>query len=247
MSQATVNCIFRDSKGFIWLGTNDGLNCYDAYSFRVYRHNRNDAFSISGNTITSIAEDSSSNLWIATRNNGLNYYNRKKNTFTRYSHVNGDESSLLSDNIKKVTVARNGTVLIGTLGAGLNIYLPEEKKFTAYTNRDGDKNSLSNNFVYSIVEEGDGKFWIGSDAGTVDLFDTKSGTFKKYRYKEDYRNASSDIGVSLLKDKSGDLWIGTNRNGLYKLTVERGQIAVINGEGSVENMNDKIFTSFVAF
>jgi ligand-binding sensor domain-containing protein/methyl-accepting chemotaxis protein len=247
LSQATVNCIFRDSKGFIWIGTNDGLNCYDAYSFRVYRHNPNNASSLSGNTITSIAEDSSSNLWIGTRNNGLNYYNRRKDTFTRYIHINGDASSISSDNIKKVTVARNGAVLIGTLGAGLNIFMPGQKKFTAFTNRGGDKTSLSNNFVYSIVETTEGTFWIGSDAGTIDLFDIKTGIFKKYTYKEDYRNASSDIGVSLLQDKMGNLWIGTNKNGLYKMKAGNGQIKALDGAGKIQNMNDKIFTSFVAF
>ncbi len=247
LSQATVNCIFKDSKGFIWIGTNDGLNCYDAYSFRAYRHNPNDARTISGNIITSIAEDSCSNLWIATRNNGLNYYNRKKDKFTRYTHINSDTSSLSSDNIKKVTVARNGTLLIGTLGAGLNLLLPGEKKFIAYTSRSDDKTSLSNNYVYSIVEENDGKFWIGSDAGSVDLFDPKTGIFKKYVFKEDYRNSSSDIGVSLLKDKSGDLWIGTNKNGLYKIKANNGQIVVLSGKGITKDLNDKIFTSFAAF
>ena len=86
LSQATVNCVYQDKKGFIWIGTNDGLNRYDAYSFKVYKNNSDDSLSISGNNISAISEDSSFNLWITTRNNGLNCYNRKLDKFIRYQH-----------------------------------------------------------------------------------------------------------------------------------------------------------------
>ena len=62
LSQGTVNCIYQDKKGFIWIGTFDGLNRYDAYTFKVFKNNPNDTLSISGNNIVSIVEDSLSNL-----------------------------------------------------------------------------------------------------------------------------------------------------------------------------------------
>ena len=247
LSQATVNCIFQDRKGFIWIGTNDGLNCYDGYSFSIYKHNINDSLSISGNTITSIAEDSLSNLWIATRNNGLNYFDRKKGSFKKYRHMNGDATSLSSDNLKKVVVARNGYVLIGTLGAGLNVFIPGRNEFVSYGLHETENTGLSNSYVYSIVEESKDKFWIGTDAGYVDLFDFTSGLFQKYIYKNDYRKANSDIGVSLLKDSKGNLWIGTNRNGLYKLNTETGKVEVPAANEVGQNFQDKIFTTFVEY
>jgi ligand-binding sensor domain-containing protein len=246
LSQATVNCIFRDSKGFVWIGTNDGLNCYDAYSFKVYRHNPGDPHSISGNIITSIAEDSSSNLWIATKNNGLNYLNRKTNVFIRFQHTEGDASSLASDHVKKVIVARSGKAIIGTLGSGLSVYFPDKNKFVNYKSISGNQQGLSSNTVYSIVEEGNDQFWIGTDAGSVDLFDCKKGTFRKYVFKNDYKTGGGDIGVTLLNDGAGNLWIGTNKNGLYKLDVKSGKSSSVDISG-LGNLQDRIVTSFALY
>ncbi len=243
LSQATVNCLFKDSKGFIWIGTNDGLNCYDAYSFRIFKNNPDDPNSLSGNNITSIAEDINSNLWIATRNNGLNFYERGQGKFTRFVNKNGDTTSLPSDNLKKVLVAYNGNVLIGTLGAGLTVYVPAQGEFVTYSHTEENPSGLSNNQVYSIVEEGNGKYWIGTNAGSVDLFDMNTGLFRKYIYKSDFRNVISDIGVSLLKDSTGILWIGTNKNGIYKLHTGTGQINPIEGKG----LQDNIYTSFAIY
>lgn len=224
LSQGTVNCVYQDKRGFIWIGTNDGLNRYDAYSFRVYKTNPSDTLSISGNAIVSIAEDSASNLWIATRNNGLNYYNRKKDVFIRYQNNPANIKSLSTNNLKRVVADKNGNVLVATLGGGLNVFNEKDGTFDIYKHKEDDPASLGDNYVFCIQDEGDGKFWIGSECGDVDLFDTKSKTFKKYRFKENFKRFGWDIGVSLLKDKSGNLWIGTNGNGLFTLDVNTGDV-----------------------
>lgn len=82
LSQNSVHCIFQDSEGYIWLGTQDGLNRYDAYSFRTFRHNKSDTISISDNFVIGITEDDAHNLWIATRN-GMNRFDRKTEKFDR--------------------------------------------------------------------------------------------------------------------------------------------------------------------
>lgn len=246
LSQATVNCIFKDSKGFIWIGTNDGLNCYNAYSVLIYKHVSGDPYSISGNTITSIAEDNLSNLWVATRNNGLNYFNRKNEKFAHYTNISGNHSLLSSDKIKKVFVAQNGNVLIGTQGAGLFVYLSDQKKFINYRSEMGNSKGPANNFVYSIEAEDSNHFWIGSDAGTVDLFDLNAGSFQKFVYRNDYRKSNSDIGVFLFKDKAGDVWIGTNKNGLFKMQKKSRRITTV-GSNYPANLQNTIYTSFVEY
>jgi two-component system sensor histidine kinase ChiS len=64
LSQSTVFCIVQDIRGFMWFGTEDGLNKYDGYSFTVYKHDPQDLQSLSDNTIFSIYEDQSGVLWI---------------------------------------------------------------------------------------------------------------------------------------------------------------------------------------
>ena len=75
LSQSNVNCILQDSKGFLWLGTKDGLNRYDGYSFRVYQNSPTDSSSISDNYITALAEDRSGNIWAGTLGGKLNRIN----------------------------------------------------------------------------------------------------------------------------------------------------------------------------
>lgn len=83
LSQSVVNDILIDSKGFLWVGTQDGLNRYDGYSFKVFKNNPDDKYSISSDYINAIAEDANDNLWIGTRT-GLNKYDSRKQKFIHY-------------------------------------------------------------------------------------------------------------------------------------------------------------------
>ncbi len=85
LSQSSPNCIFQDSRGILWIGTEDGLNKYDGYSFVVYKPEQNDQFSISNPRILTICEDADAFLWIGTNGGGLNKYDRKTNRFYQFS------------------------------------------------------------------------------------------------------------------------------------------------------------------
>src|SRR5471030_2216435 len=85
LSQINVNCIIQDSRGFMWIGTRNGLNRYDGYKFITYRYDSKNSSSISNNMITDVAEDHDGNIW-ATTQSGLNMYNRNTGEFTRYMH-----------------------------------------------------------------------------------------------------------------------------------------------------------------
>ena len=247
LSQGVINCIFQDKEGFIWIGTNDGLNRYDAYSFKIYKNISDDSSSISGNIIVSIAEDSSSNLWIATRNDGLNFYNRKLDKFSRYQFDKNNYHSLSSNNIKKVFVDNRGNILIGTLGGGLNVFNTKHKTFTCYKHKKDDINSLSDNYVFDILDAGNGKFWIGSRSGMLDLFDISKGTFEKLVYKNDFKYSSGDIGINLLKDAQGDIWVSANDNGLFKIDPTSGHITPIHVNDVDEKTSSNLYTSLVNF
>src|SRR5450432_505718 len=94
LSQSTVVSIFQDSRGFMWFGTNDGLNKYDGYKFTVYKYNAADENSLTNNNIQSITEDTDGNLWLATWGGGLNRFDWKKEKFTHYRHSAKDPSGI---------------------------------------------------------------------------------------------------------------------------------------------------------
>src|ERR1043165_6265498 len=75
LSQSNVTCVLQDSRGFMWFGTQDGLNRWDGYQFTVYKNRVDDSTTISNNSIKSIAEDSEGNIWVATWGGGLNKLN----------------------------------------------------------------------------------------------------------------------------------------------------------------------------
>jgi len=83
LSNNRVNALYQDSIGFLWLGTNDGLNRYDGYHFVVYRQEAFNSSSISSNTVTCIENGPNGCLWIGT-NAGLSYFNRTDGSFTNY-------------------------------------------------------------------------------------------------------------------------------------------------------------------
>src|SRR6201995_2611142 len=85
MSQINVNCIIQDSRGFMWIGSRNGLNRYDGYKFIIYRFDSQNKNSLSNNMIPDVVEDHEGNIWIASQG-GLNEYVRNTGTFVRYMH-----------------------------------------------------------------------------------------------------------------------------------------------------------------
>ena len=119
LSQATVETLIQDTNGYIWIGTNDGLNRYNGYDFKVYKHDEESENSITNNYIVDIKEDKSGNIWVGTAN-GLSKINTKDDLITNYNRTD-EEQSLSHYNIGDILVTKSGKVLVGTPD-GLNIY-----------------------------------------------------------------------------------------------------------------------------
>ena len=83
LSQSSVNCILKDRRGLMWFGTQDGLNRYDGYKFKIYRHQPDNSNSISDSHINCIYEDRKGVLWVGTRE-GLDHFDREKEIFIHY-------------------------------------------------------------------------------------------------------------------------------------------------------------------
>ncbi|MDB4534578.1 hypothetical protein N9242_06875, partial [Vicingaceae bacterium] len=126
LSQSTVNCIIQDKKGFIWIGTQDGLNKYDGGRFIHYKNETTDSNSIPDNNIQALFEDSYGKIWIGTYGGGVAVYNSKSNEFKRFHSKN----SGITDDIIMCFTELNGSIYIGTKRGGLNIYNETDKKIT---------------------------------------------------------------------------------------------------------------------
>lgn len=211
LSQSVVNCIFQDSKGYIWIGTQNGLNRFNGETFDVFSYNPADSNSISNNWIYSIAEDLEGNLWVGTKD-GLNKYLVIQNKFERITYQ-PDFPYDITQYCYDIICQKNGNILVNTPPI-LSVYDPGKKSFTHYQSRleyDGAVKDVK----IPIIEDADGKIWIGSTKGLARLSPLTS-EFSYFEFESKEGKSVSDVNISALyRDKKGLLWAGTT-TGLFK-------------------------------
>ena len=171
LSHNTVQSVFVDHKGTVWVGTENGLDEFDEATqrFRVYKagQGRNEA------RVDQIAEDSKGALWIATQATGLVRFDPDNKQFTTYRHTSR-VGSLSNDLTNSVCIDHTGMIWVGTQN-GLNRFDPSKQTLTAYYQRDG----LAGNNVSKILEDDIGDLWVSTSKG-LSRFDIQKGTFKNY-------------------------------------------------------------------
>ena len=226
LSQNAGMAIFQDSRGYLWIGTQDGLNRYDGYQFKVFKHDPDDPTTISHNSILSMGEDRYGSLWIGTWGGGLNRYDPSTETFTRYLYDPEDPSSISSETVTSIRGDSNGTLWIGTL-AGLNRYNPETDTFEHFKHDPANSNSLSSEAISYIFEDSNHQLWIGTGATGVEgsglnRFDPSTGTFTLYQHDDaDPESLASNNIASIVETPDGKLWIATGGFSLHGGGLDR--------------------------
>jgi signal transduction histidine kinase/CheY-like chemotaxis protein/ligand-binding sensor domain-containing protein len=225
LSHSYVTAIHQDKYGFMWFGTQDGLNKYDGYTFTVYKTIPGQEKSLSNNFISDIIEDKDGNLWIATWGGGINKFDRVKEEFTQYRNNNqpGDISSNL---INCVTFSSDGRLWIGTQEGGLNYFDEKTNRFVLYTAQKSNPHALSDNDVTDVVEDESKNLWISTYGGGLHLFDPKTGIFKQFRNDKKGRTLGSDVLQKMFLDSKKKLWIGTDK-GFDVINLHTREVVVI--------------------
>lgn len=218
LSHNTVHSIIQDRKGFIWFATEDGLNRYDGYNFKIFRNTRTDSTSLSDNFIWTIFEDSDENIWVGTNNGGLNKYNSDTESFTRYTVDENAGGGLSNNSIRSIYEDKTGKLWIGTGGGGLNLLDKTSEKFSVFLPQ------LTDN-ILDIDEDNDGNLIIATDG---------SGLIKLMKENEKYNSVKiNDTDLiksiwSLAFDNNNTIWIGTNGNGLFRYNGGKLQSVKLN-------------------
>lgn len=163
LSQNFISDIYQDKYGFIWIGTKDGLNRYDGYEFKVYRHNPFDTTSLSGNFIHTIFEDSKGKLWIGS--NSLDLFIPKDDAFKRIdlNLQNSTADLTRSNKINSITEDMNGFIWLGT-DDGLIRYEPQSGTSRLFYQQQDKSTSLSDNLILSLATD-DSLIIIGTQNG----------------------------------------------------------------------------------
>ena len=216
LSQSAVYAIAQDRRGFMWFGTQDGLNRHDGYRFTVFQHDPLDSLSLSANWIAALHEDRHGALWVGTHGGGLNRYDPQTGHFTAYRHRPDDDASLAGDIVSAIYEDRDGALWIGTYN-GLSRFDPGAGAFTTYRHDPADPTSLGSNRALVLAEDADGVLWVGTDEGGLNRLDRDTGQFTAYRHDpSDPTSLSADVILSLYADRAGTLWVGTAGGGLNR-------------------------------
>ncbi len=200
LSHHIVRAVVQDPQGFLWFGTQDGLNRYDGVTFTVFRHLRSDPHSLTHNTVQALAVDSSGALWVGTVG-GLDRYDRDTGHFVHYPEI--------AESVTVIYPAPDGTLWVGTAGSGLFRYDPAGDRFLPVPV------SLPDLHIRALYQDADDTLWVGTEYGGLwsvpvgawlapALGDREGGDREGRPY-----SLPHDRVTAILRDRTGVLWVGT--------------------------------------
>ena len=215
LSQSVVYTVEQDHLGYMWFGTQDGLNKYDGSSFRVYQHRPFDRQSLADNLVTFVAEDTSNRLWVIT-SGILNRFVRESEQFVRYVPQNPSQYAPIGAAL--VFEDRDGRIWVGTQSNGLFLYITKTDQFAHFQIVDGP--DFSEFAVTGMVQDDQGYLWVSSsDKGLlrIDVNGGQADTFNEKNSGLTGKGVSNPGGhrSNLVIDSRGQLWVGTLR-GLHR-------------------------------
>jgi ligand-binding sensor domain-containing protein len=205
-----IQCIYQDRKGWIWLGTSQGLSRFDGYRFEKFVNSSDDTASLSGNLVRVIFEDHMGNLLIGTENGGLSIFDRRKERFI-HPYRNNPEFSSRDVSVNAIAESADGKKYLGTDRALMIIDTTGILK-TLRPLINLLPENFSGSFIRALQFDNMGNLWIGTNRGLF-LYYPERNLIEPVRIP--YFNEQSREVIELFKDRDGLIWIGTYSNGLF--------------------------------
>ena len=222
LSQNTVTAIVQDPAGFMWFGTQDGLNRYDGYQFVHLKHDPRDPATLRNDSIFALHLDPNGDLWVGTEGGGLSRWDATAESFVHYTQENGAPAGFGRERVRVITRDKNGLLWLGLHESGLYRFDETTAQWKHFLADSDDVTSLSDNRVRAIFEDRTGRLWIGT-LGGLNLYDRTSGTFTRFQADPQDPGSLSDNQVrSIYEDSQRRLWIGTLGGGLNRFDRSAG-------------------------
>lgn len=234
LSNSFIRCFYKDTKGYMWIGTEDALVRYDGSNAYRYVHDPNDKNSIAHSTINTIVEGKDKKLWIGTAQ-GLCIYNRELDSFINVDSIPGSRNYLNNRYITDLEFDSQGLLWIGTHEGGINIYDPVKRKFEYIIDPPQRGVLPSNNFINALTNIGD-TMWCASKGGLL-LYSSR--TRERLPLRSLDRFATAQIS-SIATLKSGGLLVATIMGKVTRVIPKNGSYSfeeVISGQELGESSN----------
>jgi len=213
--KSETRAIHEDIRGNIWVGTIQGLYCFNKNrnTLEYFKKDENETESLGHNSVYSIYEDNNHTIWIGTWGGGVSMLSDKLWKFDHYKHQGFNDKSLSNNVVSSFAEDENG-IWIGTEVGGLNYQHQNTTNFKIYRTNRNDSKSLSSNHVKALLYDSKDRLWIGTFGEGLNLFNKNTGKFQHFLPGEKI--------FSIKEGPRGNLWIGT-LNGLYSFDYDRNK------------------------
>ncbi len=222
-----INCVLQDKNGFIWIGTNDGLNKFDGYSIKTFRTVEKDSLSLASNFITCGLRDSRNRLWFG--GDFLCFMNPDVEKVTNFYFREGDKTGISSKYINAIVEDDAGKIWIGTRN-GLCSFDETTRKFTTcFQDSSGGKSAFyARNFITGLALGEQGLLWVSTLQG-LHQFNTTTRSFVAPSHRDTLLSHLARLSVnSFCPDKMNNLWIASADSDLFYFNVKQNSLGKIN-------------------
>jgi signal transduction histidine kinase/ligand-binding sensor domain-containing protein/DNA-binding response OmpR family regulator len=248
LSQGVVNSITQDNQSLIWFATEDGLNRFNGYSFKIFRYDPDIKFSIADNYISSVFKDSEGILWVSSRK-GLLKFDPMVEAFSTFQHEFKNKNNYAYNDVSFITEGMAGNLWIAWYGSGFASFDKEKKTFIPYTPE--TLPGLTSEKTVALLEDKYGLLWVGTQDGGVNVFNVSKGAVDK---KIDNLPGSSKVPSlnvrCFAEDKFGNVWVGTNqglvvyhrqKNNFFVFDEDKFGISGVNVFSLLADRNDNLW------
>lgn len=237
LSSNVVNTIIKDHAGFIWFGTDDGLNRYDGQNFTVYRHRADDSSSIASNEILDLFEDESENLWIAT-GAGLVLYDREKDAFKNFAETQTETvTSVCRDKNNNIWIAHYEGITILNLKTG---------KFAPLRLSGKQDQLVVQRPVTDLFLDNKKQIWLGTSTGLYLYHPDRKSLQRFFNIAGVDSSLPSNYVDAISQDKQGNIWVGTNKGLSMLMPDKRGWINYYHKPNDKSSLSSNIVYSIAA-
>jgi len=211
LSNSTVNYIFQDSNGFIWISTADGLNRYDGNNIKIFKNDPNDSTTIPTNDCYAIAEDADGFIWVGVSENIIAKYDPKNETFQSY-HIETAGVTNISVFYSALSDSK-GNLWFGSTYHGMQKFNKSKNKFEQVHLDVSNKNAQWGN-IFNITELKNGNLLVADYANGIKMYNEKLNLFQPYYLKANFSPIEMQV---IYEDISGNIWFG-GKNKLMKFS-----------------------------
>ncbi|RYE32181.1 MAG: hybrid sensor histidine kinase/response regulator, partial [Sphingobacteriaceae bacterium] len=246
LSHNRVTCIYKDNKGFMWFGTKSGLNRYDSYRFKVFKHNFNNPASISDDCIININTGPENKLWIQTRS-GFNIYDPNTERFSHHVKKELQKLGIPDSLIINFEKDKFGNFWFLHVNKGVYKFNTAKRSTIHLQHSVTDTTSLYAGEASSIAEDTNGNIWLIYKNGVIEKIDHQTNRITKRIYTVNHITSDEPVGYRFYIDQQNDFWVfsPTNKMGTIYINSEKNNFKWFSSSSVTNKISSDIVYSVV--